>query len=208
MAEQAKAMVLSTAPWRRGIPWPLVLVEGIAFTGVGIYMLVSDNASDVVRQLIAIILLVNGILDIIGGFKAEDSMGARYRILRGSIGATIGLIITIEPFWDFLTNAASRWILGLGFLAFAFIGFALLVVTREQGGMRLGAAITNLIFLILAILFFTGTEDDNSRVTLLGSVATILGILLVLYALYLNRTETAATTTSVTPTNQTSSEVS
>ena len=190
MTEQAKSMAHSTAPWRRGIPWPIVLVEGIAVGGIGIYMLVSDSASDVVRQLIALILLVNGLLDIIGGFRAEDSMGARYRVLRGSIGATIGAIITLEPFWDFLTNSAARWILGLGFLAIALLGFALLVITREQGGLRLGAAITNLAFLILAILLFTGSESDNTRTTLLGTVAIVLGVLLVVYALYLNRSAT------------------
>jgi uncharacterized membrane protein HdeD (DUF308 family) len=184
-------MVLSTAPWRRGIPWPVVLIEGVAIAAIGIYMLASDSASDVVRQLIAAILLVNGLLEIVAGFKAEDSAGARYRVLRGTIGATVGAIITLEPFWDFLTNAAARWILGLGFLAFALLGFAVLVKTREQGGIRLGAAIMNLAFLVLAILFFTGNESDNSRITLLGTVAIVLGILLVLYALYLYRTAQA-----------------
>jgi uncharacterized membrane protein HdeD (DUF308 family) len=187
MTEQAKAMVLSTAPWRRGVPWPVVLIEGSAIAAIGIYMLASDSASDVVRQLVAAILLVNGLLEIVAGFKAEDSAGARYRVLRGTIGATIGAIITLEPFWDFLTNAAARWILGLGFLAFALLGFALLVITRDQGGMRLGAAVTNLAFLVLAILFFTGDESDSTRIDLLGTVAIVLGILLVLYALYLNR---------------------
>jgi uncharacterized membrane protein HdeD (DUF308 family) len=193
MTEQTKAMVSSSAPWRRGVPWPVVGIEGIAITAIGIYMLASDSASDVVRQLIAAILLVNGLLDIVGGFKAEDSLGARYRVMRGTIGATVGAIITLEPFWDFLTNSAARWILGLGFLAFAILGFALLVITREQGGLRLGAAITNLIFLVLAILFFTGDEADDTRITLLGTVAIILGVLLVLYAVYLRRSaETAA----------------
>ena len=188
MTEQAKAMVLSTAPWRRGVPWPLVLIEGIAIAAIGIFMLASDSASDVVRQLVAAILLINGLLEIVAGFNAEDSAGARYRVLRGTIGATIGAIITLEPFWDFLTNAAARWTLGLGFLAFALLGFTVLVITREQGGIRVGAAITNLIFLVLAILFFTGDEDSNSRVNLLGTIAIVLGILLVLYALYLYRT--------------------
>ena len=187
MTEQAKAMVLSTAPWRRGVPWPVVLIEGSAIAAIGIYMLASDSASDVVRQLVAAILLVNGLLEIVAGFKAEDNAGARYRVLRGTIGATVGAIITLEPFWDFLTNAAARWILGLGFLAFALLGFALLVITRDQGGMRLGAAVTNLAFLVLAILFFTSDESDSTRIDLLGTVAIVLGILLVLYALYLNR---------------------
>jgi uncharacterized membrane protein HdeD (DUF308 family) len=195
MTEQAKAMVLSTAPWRREIPWPVVGIEGVAIACIGIYMLIGDNAADVVRQLIAVILLVNGLLEIVGGFKAEDSAGARYRILRGTIGATVGTIVSLEPFWDFLTDPAARWILGLGFLAFAFLGFALLVITREQGGMRLGAAITNLIFLVLAILFFTGSEDNDTRITLLGTVAIVLGALLVLYAVYLYRAAQSQTAT-------------
>jgi uncharacterized membrane protein HdeD (DUF308 family) len=193
MTEQAKSMVMSTAPWRRGIPWPIVMIEGVALAGIGIYMLASDSASDVVRQLIAAFLLVNGLLEVVGGFKAEDSLGARYRVMRGTIGATIGAIITLEPFWDFLTNAAARWILGLGFLTFAILGFAVLVITREQGGLRWGAAVMNLAFLVLAILFFTGDESNDTRITLLGTVAIILGVLLVLYAVYLRRsTETAA----------------
>jgi uncharacterized membrane protein HdeD (DUF308 family) len=204
MTEQAKAVMLSTAPWRRGIPWPIVLIEGVAIGGIGIYMLASDSASDVVRQLIAAILLVNVLLEIVAGFKAEDSAGARYRVLRGTIGATVGAIITLEPFWDFLTNAAARWILGLGFLAFALLGFALLVITRDQGGLRLGAVVTNLAFLVLAILFFTGDESNNSRMTLLGTVSIVLGILLVAYGLYLNRSAaTDSASQPVAPVGQT-----
>jgi uncharacterized membrane protein HdeD (DUF308 family) len=203
MTEQAKSIVLSSAPWRKGIPWPIVLLEGIGFAVLGIYMLSANSAQDVVRQLVAIILLVNGIIEILGGFRADDSGGARYRVLRGAIGATVGLIIALDPFFNYLDGNGARGILGLGFLAFAIVGLALLVITREESGIRIGAIVINLAFLVLGILFLTGDEEDSSRIDLLGTIAIILGVLLVLYALYLYRTTQSQA--SSTPTGTASS---
>jgi hypothetical protein len=39
--------------------------------------------------------------------------------------------------------------------------------------------------IVIAILFFTGSEDDGSRLTLLGWSATIFGVLLCAFAAYL-----------------------
>src|SRR5262245_24932504 len=112
MTDQAKQLVTSTAPWRRGVPWPIIGIEGIVAIAIGIYMLADpSDARTRVRSLIAIIVLINGVLEIAAGFRNPQLKAAPYRILRGTIGATVGLIITLEWIWDFLDDEGARWIL-------------------------------------------------------------------------------------------------
>ncbi len=193
MTEQAKQLVTSTAPWRRGVPWPIILVEGIIAVAIGIFMLADpSDARSKVLQLIGLILLINGALEVFAGFRNEELKGSPYRILRGTIAATVGLIITLEPISDYLDDDAERWILGLGMLAVGLVGLAIVAITRDEGGLRIGPLITNLLFILIAILLFTGDEENDSRMKLIGVLFLVLGALLCLFSLYLYRAKQSA----------------
>jgi uncharacterized membrane protein HdeD (DUF308 family) len=207
MTEQAKQLVTSTAPWKRGVPWPIILIEGIIAIAIGIYMLADpSDARSKVLQLIGLILLINGVLEIFAGFGNEDAKGSPYRILRGTIAATVGLIITLEPIWDYLDNEAERWILALGMIAVGLVGLAIVAISRDEGGLRIGPLITNLIFIVIAILLFTGDETNDARMNIIGITFLVLGVLLSLYSLYLYRAkhdaDSPASATGTGPSSQ------
>jgi O-antigen/teichoic acid export membrane protein len=126
--------------------------------------------------------------------------------MRGTIGATIGLIITLELAWDYLDDEGSRWILALGMLAIGLVGLVVVAVTRDEGGLRIGPLVTNLIFILIALLLFTGDEEKTSRIELIGVILIILGVLLCAYAYLLYRgtgKEDAPTEAGPTPSTPT-----
>jgi uncharacterized membrane protein HdeD (DUF308 family) len=207
MTDQAKEMLTQSAPWRRGVAWPVILIEGLVALGIGIYILAQpDDARDVVRQLLGAVLLVNGLLSVLAGFRRPQAPAARYLILRGAVGATVGLIITLEPISDYLESDASRFILALGALAYGLLGLVQVVATREEAGLRIGPLIVSSVWIVLAILFFTGDETDNTRLNLLGIVLVILGLLLCAYAYYLYRVKQAGPTPAADQTPEVSAD--
>jgi uncharacterized membrane protein HdeD (DUF308 family) len=200
MSDQAKAMLELGKPWRRGAAWGVILVEGVVALGIGVYILAQpDEARDVVRQLIAAVLLVNGLMQVFAGFRLPQSPAAPYRILRGGVGATVGLIVTLEPVSDYLESDASRFILALGGLAYGLIGLVQVVATREETGLRIGPLIVSGLWILLAILFLTGDETDQTRMNLVGIVAVVFGLLLLAYAFYLYRLKQAGVAAQADP---------
>jgi uncharacterized membrane protein HdeD (DUF308 family) len=193
MQEQAKAALAGSAPWRRGVPWFLVGIEGLVLIGIGIYMVSSpSDARDVVRQLIAAIILINGLLEVIAGFRNPTNPLTPFRCLRGGVAVTIGLLVLLENVSDYLDADSSRTILAVGLLAYGLLGLVNVVAGREEYGLRIGPLITSALCIVLSILFFTSDQDDTSRIKLVGWVGIIFGVLLVAYGAYLYRSQKAS----------------
>jgi uncharacterized membrane protein HdeD (DUF308 family) len=188
MEERAKSTLLQSAPWRRGVPWPLVAIEGVVLAGIGIYVLAApDDARDIVRQLTGAVLLITSVLEAMAGFRAPTHPATPFRLFRAGVGVAVGLIVTLEPVSDYLEPASSRWILGLGLIGYGLIGLTATVAAREEYGIRIGSVITGVLPIVLGIMFFTGDETDSSRMNLIGSILLVFGVLLLAYALYLYR---------------------
>jgi len=189
MEDRAKSTMLQSAPWRRGIPWYIVGIEGGALAIVGIYALVQpDKARDIARQLIGAILLVTAAIEAYASFRNPTHPAAPYRLFRSGVGVAVGLIVTLEPVSDYLDADASRFILGLGLIGYGLIGLAATVLAREESGIRIGALIMGGLAIVLGILFLTGNTDNSStRVNIIAVVLVVFGVLLLAYAFYLYR---------------------
>ena len=192
MADQAKAMLNQSAPWRRGVAWPIILVEGVVVLAIGIYVLAdTDDARDVVRQLLGAVLLLNGVLSILAGFRLPQAPAAPYLLVRGAVAVTVGLLVTLDPITDDLDASSSRFILAVGGLAYGLLGLVLVAVTRGETGLRIGPLITSGFWIALGIVFIIGDETDDTRLNVLGIIAIVFGLLLVAYAYYLYRLKQA-----------------
>jgi uncharacterized membrane protein HdeD (DUF308 family) len=190
MTDRAKGMLMQTAPWRRGIGWPIIAIEALLAIGVGIYVIADpDGSKSAVRQILGAALLINGVLRIYAGFResAQSLPAAPYRLVSGGIGLTVGLIVVLEPVSDYIDADAARVILAGGLLAFGVIGLAAAVGTRESGGLRIGAVITAAIYIVFAALFFYNVRHDNLNVKIFGYLLLIFGVLLGAYAYVLYR---------------------
>jgi uncharacterized membrane protein HdeD (DUF308 family) len=188
MQDRAMSTLKDNAPWRRGAAWPIIAVEGLILAAIAVYIFIDqERAGNVVRQLIAVVLLVFGVLDILAGFRNQATVASPYRILRGSVGATIGTLVLLENVADYFDPDGARIVLAIGLLFYGLIGLAAVVVARDESGLRISAIVSGGLTIALSIILFTGDAEDTTRLNLLATIALISGLLLLAYAFVLYR---------------------
>lgn len=191
MKDQTRDLLQKSAPWQRGAAWQLLVAEGAILVIVGIFIVANpDGASDVIRQLIAAILLVNSAVIAVNGIRQGDRPALALNMFRAGIGATVGTIVVLESVSDYLDASTSRIILGWGLIAFALLALAGIVVEREERGLPIGRLVVAGFNIVIGLLFLTGTEDSSSRSTVIGIIAIVFGLLLVAYGVFLARNAT------------------
>ncbi len=94
MGERARSLALRSVPWREGVGWPVVAVEGVALLAVGLFMVLRpDDAADVTRTLLGAALLIISLQQVVNGFRNPGHSFVPFQMLRGGIGATVGLLV-------------------------------------------------------------------------------------------------------------------
>jgi uncharacterized membrane protein HdeD (DUF308 family) len=193
MTDQVQQLAKENVPWRRGVGWGIVGVEGAILLVIGLFMVFNpESARDVTRQLIAAILLSLSLLQIFGGFRNPTNPATPFHVLRGSVGATVGVIVLLERWSAYLEPEAARVILAFGLVIYGLLGLLNAIATRDEQGIRVGALITSAIAIVLGITVYTGRNDDGSRITVLGWIAIAGGAALLAFAWYLRQNPTAA----------------
>jgi uncharacterized membrane protein HdeD (DUF308 family) len=183
METKAKEFAALNVPWRRGVGWPVVLIQGLALLAVGIYALTATtSARATVFAIFGAILLVNGLGAVLAAFRQPPARGTAYRALRGGVAITTGALALASRFVDTLDKEDARIILGFGFVAVGLIGLAALFMAREQARFPVGSLVWQLVLVALGITVWTGSEDSSSRLDLVGWIAIVLGALLVALA--------------------------
>jgi uncharacterized membrane protein HdeD (DUF308 family) len=195
MGTKAQSLATQHAPWRKGLGWPVLAIEGAVALGIGIYILVAtDDARDIIRQLIAVVLLIQAFLHTMAGFRNRQLPAAPFHVLRGGIGMTVGVIVLLENFSDYLNVDAARFILGLGLIAYGAIGIVTIWVEREDRGLRLGGLAVGIVNIVLGLMFVFSDSAKDSWLRALGGIALVGGIILLGYAfmVYRSSSETPA----------------
>ena len=200
MAQQAMELAQKGVPWRRGMPWWIVGIEGAILTAVGIYVVASpDQARDVVVQIIGWFLIANAVLAIAASLRDDGPTNpiTPYRMLGAGVGLTVGLLVALEPVWDYVDSDDARAILALGLLGHGLIGLIGAFATRASGGLRRGALITGGLNVALAVLLFYNIRKEALDPRWFGVVAIIGGVMVMGFAFALYRDLQKASTTEV-----------
>lgn len=174
--------IKQAAPWRKGIPWGIVLAEGIVLLAVGLFLLFAPRQSGrVVGQILAVVLGVTGAIQLITALrnKQEGRLG-ELNTVRGALGLGVGALILLLLLLDVLTFQAGQIILGLGSVAYGAIGLYLVYLTRE-GGLRPWPVIANSLWVLLGALMLIGAIGG----ALYQSVVQIINVLLLLGGAFL-----------------------
>ena len=131
-----------------GVPWWLVLIEGIALIILGLLLLVSPGMTTLILvQFVGIYWLVAGIFKIISIFM--DSSGWGWKLAGGILGILAGLIVIQHPLWSpFIIGSALVIILGIQGLIIGVVG---LIQAFKGGGW--GAAVLGVISILFGLLF-------------------------------------------------------
>lgn len=133
-----------------GVPWWLVLIEGISLIILGLLMLVSPGMSTVILvQFVGIYWLVAGIFKIVSIFMDSTDWG--WKLVGGILGILTGLIVLQHPLWSPLVIGATLIvILGVQGLVFGVIG-----LVQGFRGAGWGAAILGAVSILFGLLFLS-----------------------------------------------------
>jgi len=95
-----------------GIPWWLVLIQGIAAIILGILLFTRPVATTIILiQFLGIYWLITGILSIISLLWDRTAWG--WKLFSGILGVLAGLFIIENPLWStLLVPTTLAWVLG------------------------------------------------------------------------------------------------
>jgi uncharacterized membrane protein HdeD (DUF308 family) len=184
MQDIAKDVARQTAPWKGWQNWWTAGIEGIIALAIGVFMLANPTgASDVIRFLIALVLLLDSLGHIVDGFR--DRLSSPWETLRGGIGATVAVLTLLSAGSDFVEDDGARQMLAIGLLVYGLLGVVSLIFTFRSTGFRIASIIADLLTIVLGILLLSARSGDTRGTQLLGVVAAVGGIALLGYSWYL-----------------------
>lgn len=196
-----KSLADEYKPWRRGISWWAVSVQGALAILVGLYFLLApDSANSTIRFLLAAILIVSSVVDIRAGFngvKFPDHLQkmAPYQLIRGGAGIALGATYFFASRSEYMSENNARYLLGFGMVAYAIVGLIGVVAAVLAGQFTWAAVLSNVLFLLIgAVLIYNKSEsvESNDAVEYLGVAALVGGALLLVYSCFLKRDQVAA----------------
>ena len=180
MGERAKSLALRSVPWREGIGWPVVAVEGIALLAIGLFMVFrAEDAADVTRTLLGLVLLVLSLQQIVAAFRQPGHSFTPFQMLRGGIGVTIGLLVSLQPLVAAFSDDAARVVLGVGLLVVGAIGLIGLLTARNADRVRIESVVTAALTIGFGFVLLAG---DGRGAPMLGWIIAIAGLGLLVYA--------------------------
>jgi uncharacterized membrane protein HdeD (DUF308 family) len=120
---------------RGGVPWWLVLIEGIAALLIGAFLLAQPAATTLVLvQFLGWYWLIGGILSIVTIFIDSTRWG--WKLVSGIIGILAGFVIIQSPLWSaILVPTTLVWVMGIFGIV---IGVISLIQAFQGGGWGVG----------------------------------------------------------------------
>jgi uncharacterized membrane protein HdeD (DUF308 family) len=186
MQDTAKGVTRKTSPWIAGQSWSVVGVQGIVALAIGVFMLANPTgASDVIRFLIALVLLLVSLGHIVDGFRDRSPSSSPWETLRGGIGATVAVLALLSAGSGYVEDDGVRQLLAIGLLAYGLLGIISLIFTFRSTGFNGGAVIADVLAIALGALLLSARSGDTRGTQLLGVVAAVGGIALLGYSWYL-----------------------
>ena len=166
-----------------GVPWWMVLIEGIALIILGLLMLASPGMTTVILiQFVGIYWLVAGIFKIVSIFL--DSSGWGWKLVGGILGILAGLIVIRHPIWSpFVVGSVLIIILGIEGLVIGIVG-----VIQGFKGAGWGAGILGAVSILFGLLFLFNVGGFTLALPwTIGILALIGGVLSIVAAFRLTR---------------------
>jgi len=130
-----------------GLPWFLVLVEGIAAIVVGLFLFMRPTATVIILiQFLGIYWLITGVFSLISLFWDRTAWG--WKLFSGILGILAGIMIVQNPLWSTLFVPATLAII-VGIIGI-MIGVFQLISAFSGGGW--GTGILGILSILLGFL--------------------------------------------------------
>ncbi len=190
MSDDLKSQLARSAegalPWRSGIAWWLVLLEGLALLALGLYVFFAKPTTAIILGwVVALSLLASGALSLYLSLQtAEHTPVRQWTRLHGAVGVAAGLLAILVQFFS---SGAALTLLGLGCLAYGGIGLYMLL-DKNLTALRRLSFIGVLFYLVLGALVALHVLGVGALVTILQLVSFLLiagGVILIFWAIIL-----------------------
>lgn len=161
-----------------GMPWWIVLLEGIAAIIVGLFLLASPIKTTLVLvQLLAIWWFITGIFQIITIFIDRSRWG--WKLFSGLLGIIVGILIIQHPLWStLLVPTVIIYIIAILGLV---IGVIELIQAFQGGGWGIG--ILGVLSLLFGLILLSNPFISAALLPwVLGFFGIVGGIIAVIYS--------------------------
>ncbi len=163
----------------QGINWVMAFVAGVVAIGFGVYLLTDPgNATALIVGIVSFALLLGSLIHLLQGLRRHaNEFAARAAILSGGVGVTVGSIVTLDLFYDYLDDQAARVILASGLIVYGILGLAGMLVQRIEGTV-VRTIVTCAFALGFAALLLYYSQDDQLNTRWFGAALVVTGLLL------------------------------
>ena len=190
MTNDLKSQLTSSAkgvlPWRKGVAWWVVLLQGVVLLALGLYVFFARPTTAVILGwVVALSLLASGVLSLYLSLQATERTPVRqWTLIHGAVGVAAGLLAIVI---QFVSPGAALTVLGLGCLAYGGVGLYLLV-DKNLTPLRRLSFIGTLFYLVLGALITLHVLGVGTLATVLQIVSLMLitaGIILFFWGIIL-----------------------
>jgi uncharacterized membrane protein HdeD (DUF308 family) len=173
-------------PWRKGVAWWVVLLQGVALLALGLYVFFAQPTTAVILGwVVALSLLASGALSLYLSLQATERTPVRqWTLIHGAVGVAAGLLAILI---QFASPGAALTVLGLGCLAYGGVGLYMLL-DKNLTAMRRLSFITTIFYLVLGALIVLHALGVGTLATVLQLISLLLiaaGVILLFWALIL-----------------------
>ncbi|MBK7219557.1 MAG: DUF308 domain-containing protein [Candidatus Promineofilum sp.] len=176
MTKDIKNQVTRTAkgalPWRKGIAWWVVLLEGLVLLALGLYVFFAKPTTAVILAwVVALSLLASGALSIYLSLQATERTPVRqWTLIHGVVGVAAGLLAIVVQFFS---PGAALTVLGLGCLAYGGVGLYLLL-DKKLTALRRLSFISTIFYLVLGALIILHALGVSTLAAILQLISLLL----------------------------------
>ena len=160
--------------------WLAAIIIGAVAVLFGIYLLFApDSATTLIVAVISIALLLASLIHMLIGFRRDvNEFAARLALFTGGVGITVGAIVGLDIFYDYLDTGASRAILAGGLIVYGVLGLVGLVFSREQG-LILRTIVACVAALAFAALLLLNVGNQHLHAAWFGIALIVAGLILI-----------------------------
>lgn len=195
MTDQVKSKIAGaakkSAPWRKGIAWWVVLLEGLVLLGLGLYMFFAPlRTLSLLAWILAGVLAITGALSVVAAMREkDDEPGKKWTMIHGIVGLVTGLIIVVLLLLNVLTENYGLFILGLGCLAYGGVALYMTMNDNITSLRRLSMIGTIFYMAFGGLLLFQaiGVSTLSTTLQVINFLILLLGIVLIIWAFIIRK---------------------
>jgi uncharacterized membrane protein HdeD (DUF308 family) len=202
-ADVASGMLDKGAPWKKGMSWTVVLVEGVILTVAGAFLVLSPTTS------------ADRILIVLGAFVLLSACLSTFRLIRGQVaperrgligfrsgaGLATGLVVVLGGLYvgesaGVAETVALAVILGVGLVLYglAFIVGSFVATRQPEARFPIVGVILAVALALIGVLMIFqangGIESLKGTFQLMGVIMLVAGVVLIGWSLRLRQHQT------------------